>query len=85
MDWIGSASLSDAPDAVAMRLREQLNFSTASKAQSYVESRKEVFTFLENQGVLVSVAGYFDSTVGLVTLKSSVAFLFLMSTLRLFL
>ncbi|WP_237208457.1 ImmA/IrrE family metallo-endopeptidase [Rothia nasimurium] len=62
VDWVGSASLSDAPETVAMRLREQWNFSTASKAQSYVESRKEVFTFLENQGVLVSVAGYFGST-----------------------
>ena len=45
-----------------MRLRELWSFSTAGKAQSYVESRKEVFTFLENQGVLVSVAGYFGST-----------------------
>ncbi|WHS50331.1 ImmA/IrrE family metallo-endopeptidase [Rothia sp. SD9660Na] len=62
VDWVGSASLSDAPETVAMRLREQWNFYTASKAQSYVESRKEVFTFLENQGVLVSVAGYFGST-----------------------
>lgn len=62
VDWVGSASLSDAPEAVAMRLRELWSFSTASKAQSYVESRKEVFTFLENQGVLVSVAGYFGST-----------------------
>lgn len=62
VDWVGSASLSDAPEAVAMRLREQWSFSTAGKAQSYVESRKEVFSFLENQGVLVSVAGYFGST-----------------------
>lgn len=62
VDWVGSASLSDAPEAAAMRLREQWSFSTAGKAQSYVESRKEVFSFLENQGVLVSVAGYFGST-----------------------
>lgn len=62
VDWVGSASLSDAPETVAMHLREQWSFFTASRAQKYVESRKEVFTFLENQGVLVSVAGYFGST-----------------------
>lgn len=60
--WVGSASLSDAPEVVAMHLREQWGFSTAGRAQGYIESRKEVFTFLEDQGVLVSVAGFFGST-----------------------
>lgn len=62
VSWVKSASLSDSPESVAARLREQWGFSTAGRAQDYVESRKEVFTFLEDQGVLVSVAGYFGST-----------------------
>lgn len=62
VDWVGSASLSDAPEVVAISLREQWGFSTAGRAQDYVESRKEVFTFLEGQGVLVSVTGFFGST-----------------------
>lgn len=44
------------------RLREEWGFTTEPKAQDYVESRKQVFTFLEDQGVLVSIAGYFGST-----------------------
>lgn len=60
--WVKSASLSDNPVAVAQRLREELGFSTASRAQEYADSRKQVFTFLEDKGVLMSIAGYFGST-----------------------
>lgn len=60
--WVKSASLSDNPVAVAQRLREEWGFSTASRAQEYADSRKQVFTFLEDKGVLMSIAGYFGST-----------------------
>ncbi len=60
--WVKSASLGDNPTAVAQRLREEWGFTTATKPQDYVDSRREVFSFLEDQGVLVSVAGYFGST-----------------------
>lgn len=60
--WVKSASLSDNPAAVAQRLREEWGFATAPRAQDYVESRKQVFTLLEDQGVLVGIAGYFGST-----------------------
>lgn len=60
--WVKSASLSDSPAAVAQRLRKEWGFVTAPRAQDYVESRKQVFNFLEDQGVLVSVTGYFGST-----------------------
>lgn len=60
--WVKSATLSDKPAAIAQRLREEWGFATSPRAQDYIESRKHVFTFLEDQGVLVSVAGYFGST-----------------------
>lgn len=60
--WVKSAGLGDSPAEVAQRLRLEWGFATALRPQDYAESRREVFTLLEAQGVLVSVAGFFGST-----------------------
>lgn len=60
--WVGSASLNQNPASVAQRLRAEWNYSTLDSFQSYTDSRKEVFRLLEDQGVLVSVAGYVGSS-----------------------
>lgn len=60
--WVKSAGLSDSPAEVARHLRLEWGFETAVKPVDYVESRREVFTLLEAQGVLVSIAGFTGST-----------------------
>lgn len=61
LPWVGSAQLSQNPTQLAERLHLEWGFSTASRAQSYSESRREVFSFLEDLGVLVSVSGHAGS------------------------
>lgn len=61
VSWVESATLKEDPTRVAARLREEWNFFTLRTVQSYEDSRREIFNFVEDLDVLISVAGYIGS------------------------
>ncbi len=61
VSWVESATLQEDPSEVAAKLRIEWNFSTLENAQPYEDSRREIFNFVEDLDVLISVAGYIGS------------------------
>jgi Zn-dependent peptidase ImmA (M78 family) len=63
LDFVGSASLQEAPEAVAQRLRQTLGLSTAARRQvaTWTEALRQLIAKAEDAGVMVMVSSVVGS------------------------